>query len=74
MEGRNAVHMNLDRLLNLMEFIKAKCKVLHLGLGNSEYKPSGQRWVESNLEEKELGLFADNNLNMTWQCALTSQL
>lgn len=29
--------MDFDRLLNLMEFIKAKCKVLHLGLGNSEY-------------------------------------
>lgn len=40
LEGGNAIHMDLDRLLNLTEFSKAKCKVLHLGLGNPEYNYS----------------------------------
>lgn len=66
--------MDLDRLLNLMEFSKAKSKVLHLNLGNPEYKRSlGREGVESSPEEKVLGLLADNKHNRTWQCALTTQ-
>jgi len=40
LEGRDATQKDLDRLqwrtcVNLMRFNKAKCKVLHMGRGNS---------------------------------------
>lgn len=72
LEGGNAIHMDLDRLLNLTEFSKAKSKALRPGLGNPAYKLSLCReQVESSPEEKVLGLF--NKLGMTWQCALATQ-
>ena len=56
---------DLDRLeswacVNLLEFYKAKCKVLQLGQGNPKHKYRlGRGWNESSREEKELGLLAD---------------
>lgn len=45
LEGRDAIQRNLDKFEmrdyeNLMKFRKAKCKVLHLDLGNPKYKYS----------------------------------
>ncbi|KAJ7411537.1 rna-directed dna polymerase from mobile element jockey-like [Willisornis vidua] len=59
---------------NLMKFNKAKCKALHLDQGDpkQKYRPGGE-WIESSPEEKDLGVLAEEQLNMSWQCALVAQ-
>jgi len=59
---------------NLVKFNLAKCKVLHMGRGTPKHKHSlGREWIESIREENDLGLLADEKLNMTWQCGLGAQ-
>ncbi|PKU42798.1 reverse hypothetical protein [Limosa lapponica baueri] len=60
--------------VNLVEFNQAKCKLLHLGHDNPRHKYRlGGEWIEISPEEKDLGVFVDDKLNVSRKCVLAAQ-
>lgn len=75
LEGRDGIQRDLDRLerwahVNLLIFNKVECPT-H-GSGQTQAQIQAERWIESSPEEKYLGGFVEEKLNMTQQGILTA--
>ncbi|GAB0184565.1 mitochondrial enolase superfamily member 1 [Grus japonensis] len=74
-KGGEALQRNLDRLenwaiTNCMRFNKGKCRILHLGRGNSGYMYRlGNDTLETSQPERHLGVLVNSKLGMSQQCA-----
>lgn len=67
-------HTGALDLCELMKLNQAEHKVLHVGRGNPKDKCKvGGGWSDSSPEEKDLGVLADEKLNMIWQWALAAR-
>ncbi|RMC18588.1 hypothetical protein DUI87_04480 [Hirundo rustica rustica] len=73
LEGRKALQRDLNKLegwtiTNHVEFSKAKCRIRHLGLGNSECTDRlGNEVLESRATEKDLGILVTGKSAVPWQ-------
>ncbi|KAF4797047.1 POL-like protein [Turdus rufiventris] len=79
LESKDAIQRDLDRFerwisANLMKFNKAKCKVLHLGLGNPKHKYLlDGKWIKSSPEDRDMEVLMHKELDMSHQCVLATQ-
>jgi len=58
--------------VNLVRFIKGKCKVLHLHQSNPRYVYRLGELLDSSLAEKDMGILVEKKLNLSQQCVLAS--
>ncbi|TRZ17328.1 hypothetical protein HGM15179_009777 [Zosterops borbonicus] len=79
LEGRDAIQRDLDKperpvCAYVMKLSKAKYKVLHLELEQSQVQiQAGREWIESSPGEKDSGVFTDRKVNMTQKCEFAIQ-